>query len=260
MDRWLFRSSSGRRMPARLRCSSSATSTCSIAIRGSSCRTAATSSASSETSFGVGRRCSRAASGPSTTSSSRSPSETRSVVPSPAGRNVRSPSDERSRRRLPRHDPRLLGVDGLRRRAPGGGRGARVRLRRSRRGRRRARPPRACLSCGAALARALGSRRPSPPRSRTDPERSRRLGSRAGLRVRLRGPDRCGVGADRGPRGANGRHRVDPVRARTCGLRRARGHGRRSRSPRRGRGGGAAARGASTRTGCTRASRARALR
>ena len=83
---------------------------------------------------------------------------------------------------------------------------------------------------------ALGSRRPPAARGRTDPERSRRLGSRAGLRVRLRGPDGCGVGADRGPRRADGRHRVDPVRARTCGLRRARAHGRRSRSSGGGRG------------------------
>ena len=50
MGGWASRSSSGRRTPARSRCSSSAISTCSTAIRGSSCRTGATSSGSSGTS------------------------------------------------------------------------------------------------------------------------------------------------------------------------------------------------------------------
>ena len=49
MDRWVSRSSSGRRTPARSRCSWSAISTCSSAIRGSSSRTASTSIASSVT-------------------------------------------------------------------------------------------------------------------------------------------------------------------------------------------------------------------
>ena len=62
------------------------------------------------------------------------------------------------------------------------------------------------------LARALGSRRPPASRGRTDRERSRRLGSHAGLRVRLRGPDGCGVGADRG---ARAHERTSPCRSRT---------------------------------------------
>ncbi len=54
MDRWVSRSSSGRRTPARSRCSWSAISPCSSAIRGSSSRTGSTSIASSATSIDGG--------------------------------------------------------------------------------------------------------------------------------------------------------------------------------------------------------------
>ena len=46
---------------------------------------------------------------------------------------------------------------------------------------------------------------------RAAPRRPRCLGRRAGLRVRLRGPDRRRVGAARGAGGAYGRHGLDPV-------------------------------------------------
>ena len=47
---------------------------------------------------------------------------------------------------------------------------------------------------------ALGSRPAAPPRGRAAPVRPRRVARRAGLRVRLRGPDRRRVGAARGAR------------------------------------------------------------
>ena len=81
MGGWPSRSSSGRRMPARSRCSSSATSRCSTAIRGSSCRTGRTSSASSGTSSGAARRSWPGGSGRSTTCSSRSPPPIRIAAP-----------------------------------------------------------------------------------------------------------------------------------------------------------------------------------
>ena len=73
MDRWVSRSSSGRRTPARSRCFWSAISPRSSAIRGSSSRTASTSIGSSGTSFGGAPRCSPARSGRSTTCSATSP-------------------------------------------------------------------------------------------------------------------------------------------------------------------------------------------
>ena len=85
-------------------------------------------------------------------------------------------------------------------------------------------------------------------------------GAGARLRLRLRGPDRRGVGADRSARRADGRDRLDPVRAGATGLRRARGNGQRPGSAGCGSGRGAAARRASSRASAAGSSRARALR
>ena len=54
----------------------------------------------------------------------------------------------------------------------------------------------------------------APARRRAADERARRLGRRAGARVRLRGPDRRGVAAARGARGARRGARLAAVRAR----------------------------------------------
>ena len=55
------------------------------------------------------------------------------------------------------------------------------------------------------------------------------MARRAGLRVRVRGPHRCGVGAARGARGPRRRDRLPAVRARPAGVRVAPAHRRGSR-------------------------------
>ena len=80
-------------------------------------------------------------------------------------------------------------------------------------------------------ARPAGSRRRAATRRRAPARRPRRVVGRAGLRVRLRGSDRCRVGAARGALGSNRRHGLDPVRARSRRVRGARAN-RRATSPR----------------------------
>ena len=86
---------------------------------------------------------------------------------------------------------------------------------------------------GARPARALGSRPAAPPRGRAAAVGARRLGRPTGLRLRLRGPDRRGVGAARGALGPRRGDRLAAVRA---GPRRVRvaaadAGGSRARSP-----------------------------
>ena len=229
MDRWVSRSSSGRRTSARSRCSWSATSTRSSASRGSSSRTASTSTGSSVTSFGGVRRCSPARSGRSTTSSAyRGPAR--------RGASRRRSSALAARRAIARRE-----LDGLRASAATAGFAdtllqtigelesalVDVGLARS-----RAAELVVAYRERARRARAPGSRRHAPRRRRAAPRRSRRVVRRAGLRVRLRGSDRRRVGAARGARRANGRHRLDPVRARARRVRGARADGRGSRRAR----------------------------
>ena len=99
----------------------------------------------------------------------------------------------------------------------------------------RRRPRRAArrVPVGARPARALGPRPAAPPRRRAAPVRPRRLARRAGLRVRLRGPDRRRVGAARGARGPHRGERLAPVRAGPAGVRVAPPHRRGSLASRR---------------------------
>ena len=112
---------------------------------------------------------------------------------------------------------------GFRGRARLDGRRARVRPARARRARRRARR-RSTAPTATELDR-LGlwdrdlERRHAAERRRGRP---RRLGAAAGVRVRVRGPDRRRVGAARGARRARGGHGLAAVRARTRRLRVAR--------------------------------------
>ena len=105
---------------------------------------------------------------------------------------------------------------------------------------------------------ARSRRRPAGSR-RAAPRRPRRLGRRAGLRVRLRGSDRRRVGSARGARGAHGGHGLDPVRARSCRLRGPVANGRGSRGPCRRRDRGAAAIGTPDDASGAGSPRARAL-
>ena len=108
-------------------------------------------------------------------------------------------------------------------------------------------------------ARALGPRPAPPPRRRAAPVRPRRVARRAGLRVRLRGPDRRRVGAARGARGPHRGDRLAPVRAGPAGVRVAAPHRRGSLASRRRTDRGAAAALRRDRASGARPSRARAL-
>ena len=87
------------------------------------------------------------------------------------------------------------------------------------------------LPRGARPARALGPRARAPPRRRARRRRPRRLGAAAGVRLRLRGPDRRRVGAARGARRARRGDRLAAVRARPRRLRFAYAHGRGPHAP-----------------------------
>ena len=98
----------------------------------------------------------------------------------------------------------------------------------------------------------------APPSSGSAPTSTH--GRRAGIRVRIRGSDRRGVGAARGARRAHRRHRLAPVRARARRVPLAPANGRGSRATR-----GRCHRGTATavrryRSSGARAPRARALR
>ena len=82
-------------------------------------------------------------------------------------------------------------------------------------------------------ARALGPRPAPALRRRPARRRPRRLGRPAGLRLRLRGPERGAVAPARGVRRPGGRHGLAPVRAGPARLRLARAHGRRPGAARR---------------------------
>ena len=241
MDRWVSRSSSGRLTSARSRCSWSATWTCSSASRGSSSRTASTSTASSVTSFSGGRRCLPAPLGRSTTSSVN----WRAWIRTEAALHPRSSA--RSRRGAP-----LRGSSSRASRTSAATAGFADTLLHT------IAEVESALAEPDSLARELfelvvayrselaalglqdrdGMRRRAVERLR---ERSRCMVGRARLRVRLRGSDRRRVGAARGALGANGCHRLDPVRARARRVRGARADGRGSRAARRWEDPGAAA-------------------
>ena len=227
---------------------------------GSSFRTVLTSSASSATFCDAGPRCLPGVSARSTISSSRSSAGDPSGVPSRAMRSGRSRRGGRSRRRRsttsPRRRPRADSPTCCWRRSGSSNRRWSI-----------PRPSEVISAVWPAGTAASsdrlglwdrdGLRRRAAERIQAD---LGRLGRRARLRVRLRRPDGCGVGADRGARRADGRHRLDPVRAGARGVRRARGHGRRPRSAGGGRGRGAAACRAQAGPGRLGPSRARALR
>ena len=96
MNRWVSRSSSGRRTSARLRCFWSAISRCSSMIRGSSYRTGSTSIGSSGTWFVGVPRCSRAPWGRSTTCFATLRVRTQTECRSPRRSSARSPYAARS--------------------------------------------------------------------------------------------------------------------------------------------------------------------
>ena len=146
--------------------------------------------------------------------------------PAGAGRPARARPDVAQR-------PRPLGaLRRLRRRAARGTRRARV-------GPRRARAASTATSAGCTRAyrgeldraRALGSRPAAPPGRRALAHRARRLGRPAGLRLRLRGSDRSGVGPAGGALGPRGGHRLAALRAR-ADRRSPRSSGRRRTSAR----------------------------
>ena len=171
---------------------------------------------------------------------------------------ARDPSGDRSHgARRPRRVRRLERVRG---RARLGARRARVGARRAGSARRGPVQARVRVPRGARRARALGRARAPAPRREPARRRPRRVERRAGLRVRLRGPDGCGVGAPRDALRPHGRHRLDPVRARPCRLRRARTHRLRPRTARgrRDRGAASSSRASASRT--ARPPRAGALR
>ncbi len=176
----------------------------------------------------VGRRADRARPArahAARSSPARSARSTTSFASWPARRSrMRRPVAERRparARRAPRarpdaaERPRSLGaLRGLRRLAARGARRARVGPARTGAARRRPRPALRVLPRRARPARALGPRPAAPPGRRAAPHGARRLGRAARVRVRLRGPDRRGVGAARGARCARRAHRLAAVRAR----------------------------------------------
>src|SRR6266540_30224 len=100
-------------------------------------------------------------------------------------------------------------------------------------GRRGPRPSLRGVPLGARAAGFLGSGPPARTRRRPAPDRSRGLARRARVRLRLRGPDRIGMGTARGARRANGGHGLAPVRAGPDRIRLAPGNGRGSGTARR---------------------------
>ena len=139
---------------------------------------------------------------------------------------ARAARASRARRRAPERPLRLGPVRRLRRRAAPDRRRARVRPPRSGESRRRPRRVARRLPRRARPARALGPRPASPPRGRAAPVRARRLARRAGLRLRVRGPDGRRVGAAGGARGANRGLCLAPVRAGPARVRVAPSHRR----------------------------------
>ena len=127
----------------------------------------------------------------------------------------------------------LRGRGGVRGHLAPGDRRDRIRPRRPRPVERRPPTARPCVSERARAPRPPRSRRAATPCRRTAPERARRLVGCAGLRLRVRGPDRGRVGAARGTRGAHGGDGLGAVRAGESCLRRAGADGGGSRGPRR---------------------------
>ena len=204
MHRWVSLSSSVRRTLARFASCSTGSSTSSIAIRGSSSRTAPTSSGSSASWSSAAEVSSQEPSRRSTASSSSSPSSTArgdacSGRPSARSSSGGSPSGTR---------PVRLGFAGYA----------------DALGRTLAELDGALLEpedVGEPLAelfgayrreleppRRVGSRRASPSRDRAPDERARRVARGAGLRPRLRGSHRSRVATPRGALRSDGRPRL----------------------------------------------------
>ena len=191
MGGWPSRSWSGRRMPARSPCFSSGISTRSSAIRGSSCRTAPTWSGSSATSSGDERaplgphrylrrplrahRLRRPAVAASCDDAQRSLAIRRAIARTEPTASPRPPARAGSQTRSARRSRSS-----------------------SRRSSSRIGSTGTCPSSRPRTMRELdepGSDAPAPAPPRAARRRPRRVERRAGLRIRLRGPDSCGVGA-----------------------------------------------------------------
>ncbi len=208
-------------------------------------------------------RCSAARSAPSTTSSRRIAARR----PRPAAGRAATPSGRSScARASPRAAPRRARplapappgfADALLRRSASSSQGCVEPGRPRRRARARSTPPTAPSSTGSGSGIATGCAGARP--SALAP-RPRRLARRAGLRLRLRGPDRRRVGAARGARGAR-RGDVslpyEPGRAAFASLR---AHGRRPRRARRRTRSRSCRRARRVRAPCARPPRARAVR
>ena len=235
---------------------------CSTAIRCSSCRTGRTSTGSSATCCAAARRAAR-----------RLDRHLRRPLRADRARRARRPA--RRHRDAAVAAPRRASVAGrslnglaasarfarLRRRARRRRPRARGRAARARRRRRRARRSVRRRTAASSTGSASGTRARARARRRARRRRPRRLGRAAGVRLRLRGPDRRAVGAARGARGARRGDRLASVRAGPAGVRVARAHGA-TTSPRSRRGGSRSSRRATTRYAHAgaRAPRARPLR
>ena len=175
------------------------------------------------------------------------PGQTPSGAPRGHDRDVRRPLQAHRRRRrrpacrvrasaCPRgatssraHSPRgseLVGLHGrIRGHAAPDDRRARVRARRRRSTGGRSSGARRRLQGRARPNGPARSGRPAASRRRAPTRRARSVVGSTRVRVRLRRPDRRGVGAARGALGTRGRHRLDSVRAGSDRLRRARADG-----------------------------------